>query len=140
MVTKTFTFSVIGKRSSTAHTGLGTMLSSSGSIPQTSTNCQSGCIPNCLRNWKRKYRIILNECAGILCEKELIVCYGTLKSNFEVLHFRQKKKKYRRGRTPCIFEKVNISQLPYFYQKNQTLQEDLQSPRVIKSKIWKVSL
>ena len=50
----TITFSVIGKRSNTAHTGLGTMLRSSGSIPYTSTNCQLGCRPNCLRNWKKR--------------------------------------------------------------------------------------
>jgi hypothetical protein len=44
------TFSVTGKSSRTAHTGLGTMLRSSGSIPYTSPNCQVGSKPNCRRN------------------------------------------------------------------------------------------
>lgn len=47
------TFSVTGKSSSTAHTGLGTMLRSSGSSPYTSPNCQVGFKPKQLTNCKQ---------------------------------------------------------------------------------------
>ncbi len=47
------TFSVTGNRSSTAHTGLGTMLRSSGSSPYTSPNCQVGLIPKQLTNYTK---------------------------------------------------------------------------------------
>lgn len=48
---KQSTLSVTGKSSSTAHTGLGTMLRSSGSNPYTSPNCQVGFIPKQLTNY-----------------------------------------------------------------------------------------
>lgn len=47
------TFSVTGNRRSTAHTGLGTMLRSSGSNPYTSPNCQVGFIPKQLTNYTK---------------------------------------------------------------------------------------
>lgn len=58
------TFSVIGKSKSTAHTGLGTKLRTSGSRPYTSPNCQVGTKPSCLKNLKRyntTYRLNTNH-------------------------------------------------------------------------------
>lgn len=60
--TKQSTFSVTGKRSSTAHTGRGTMLRSSGSNPYTSPNCQVDFIPKELTNYNEfKSRFVLTQ-------------------------------------------------------------------------------
>lgn len=52
------TFSVIGNRNRSAHTGLGTMLRGTGSNPHTSPNFQVGFIPKQLTNYTKETEFI----------------------------------------------------------------------------------